>query len=298
MAVLIWDKTGERYFEAGTKKTVLFVMNDNGSYRTGVAWSGVTKISENPDGADATDLWADDIKYATYRAAEKFAGSIEAYQSPDEFGECDGCVELDTGINIGQQSRRAFGLAYETTIGNDVRGFDAGYKLHIVYNATASPSSKDYETINDNPDAGSFSWDFETTPTNVPNNKPTSHIEINSLKADPAVLKRIEDMVFGTVNTDSMLPTPEELITLINTGDRSYRVRLNPAGGTIASGKDINSYSTAATEAITLPTAADVTKTGYTFSGWVEVNDLSTVVTTIPTGSTGDKEYIATWTAE
>lgn len=292
MSVMKWDQIGERYFEAGVKKVALFKM-DNGTYGVGVPWNGVSKISESPDGADNTDLWANDSKYASFRAAEKFGGSIEAYTYPDEWAECDGSAEIATGVTIGMQTRKVFGLAYITTIGNDTEQFDAGYKLHLVYGATTSPSSKDFQTINDNPDAISFSWDFDTTPVDVTGFKPTSHIEISSVKADATALAALEAIIYGSNSAEPRLPLPDEVMALMGTA-ATYPVTLNPVGGTLAAGKDIHTYTTGT--AVALPVAADITKEGYTFSGWVEINDVSTVVTTIPADATGPKSYIATWT--
>ena len=295
MARLLWDQTGERFYEAGVKNVALFVTTA-GAYGAGVAWNGVTKITESPDGADANDLWADDMKYASFRSAEKFNGSIEAYTYPDEWCECDGSANIIPGFSLGQQTRKVFGLVYKTTIGNDVEGFEKGYKLHIVYGATASPSSRDYSTINDNPDAISFSWDFETTPVTVDGYKSTSHLEFDSTKIPSAKMQALEDIIYGSVSADARLPLPAEIITLMTTGVRAYGVKLNAVGGVIDPAKDIKTYVTG-TE-VTLPVAADMTKEGYTFSAWYEVNDLTTSVTKIATTDTGDKEFIATWTAD
>ena len=294
MSKLLWDQTGERFYEAGIKNVALFVTS-GGVYGAGVAWNGVTKITESPDGADANDLWADDMKYASFRSAEKFNGSIEAYTYPDEWQECDGSVNIIPGFSLGQQNRKVFGLVYKTTIGNDVEGFEKGYKLHIVYGATASPSSRDYSTINDNPDAISFSWDFETTPVTVEGYKSTSHLEFDSTKIPSSKMEALEAIVFGDNSHDARLPLPAEVIALMTDGTRIYGVKLNPVGGTLDASKNITTYTTGT--AVTLPVAADITKEGYTFAGWVEVNDVSTVVTTIPDNATGDKEYIATWTS-
>lgn len=293
MAKLLWDQTGERYFEAGVKNVALFV-TDAGVYGTGVAWNGVTKITESPDGADANDLWADDMKYASFRSAEKFNGSIEAYTYPDEWQECDGSANIIPGFSLGQQLRKVFGLVYKTTIGNDVEGFEKGYKLHIVYGATASPSSRDYSTINDNPDAISFSWDFETTPVVVDGYKSTSHLEFDSTKIPAAKMAELEAIVYGDASSDARLPLPAELIALMTDGERIYGVKLNTVGGTLAAGKNITTYTTGT--AVDLPTSSDITKEGYSFTGWVEVNDVTTTVTEIPDTATGDKEYIAKWT--
>lgn len=296
MSKLYWDQTGERFYEAGVKECALYVASGSG-YGKGVAWNGLTKIGESPEGADATDLWANDNKYATFRSVEKFGGSIEAYTYPDEFMACDGSATVIPGFSLGQQSRRLFGLVYKTTVGNDIDGFDKGYKLHIVYGATCSPSSKDYETINDSPDAIKFSWSFETTPVNVSGYKATSYLMFDSTKVPAAKMQALEEILYGTASSDARLPMPDEIVALMSTGAREYAVVLNTVGGELDASKNITSYEGNNAEAIDLPTSDDITKEGYTFAGWVEVSDVSTVVTTIPVGSTGDKEYIATWTS-
>ena len=215
MAVIKWDSTGERFFEMGVKKGVLYPIDNEGNYTKGVAWNGLTSVAETPDGAEATDLYADDIKYASFRSAEKFGGTIEAYMFPDVWYECDGSAELAPGVYLGQQTRKKFGMSYVTQIGNDVQGEDLGYKLHLVYGATASPSERTYESINDSPDAITFSWDFETTPVGVEGHKPTSLITINSLKADPAKLKALEAILYGTESQEPRLPMPDEVYTLM-----------------------------------------------------------------------------------
>lgn len=217
MAKLEWDRTGERYYETGNKKGVLFLMGDSGAYEQGVVWNGLTAVTESPSGAEANDLYADDIKYASLRSAETFGGTIEAYTYPDAFAECDGSAEVKTGVYIGQQKRKAFGFSYVTSVGSDTESdFDKSYKLHIVYNATASPSEKSYQTINDSPDAITFSWEFETTPVNVTGYKPTSVLTINSNKADKAKLKALEDKLYGTESTEATLPSPDEVIAMFN----------------------------------------------------------------------------------
>lgn len=217
MAKLEWDKTGERYYETGNKKGVLFPMGDSGAYEQGVVWNGLTAVTESPSGAEANDLYADDIKYASLRSAETFGGTIEAYTYPDAFAECDGSAEVKTGVYIGQQKRKAFGFSYVTSVGSDTESdFDKSYKLHLVYNATASPSEKSYQTINDSPDAITFSWEFETTPVNVTGHKPTSIITIDSNKADKAKLKALEDKLYGTESTEATLPSPDEVIAMFN----------------------------------------------------------------------------------
>lgn len=215
MSKLVWDKTGERFYEMGTKKGVLYVQGTGGVYETGVAWNGLTAITESPSGAEPTDLYADDIKYATLRSAETFGATIEAYTYPDEFAQCDGSYEIADGVFLGQQSRSAFGLSYVTQVGNDTQtNADDGYKIHIVYGATASPSQKSYATINESPDAITFSWELTTTPVNVEGQNPVSTIVIDSLKASPQFLSKIEDMLYGTEDNEPKLPMPDEIIAL------------------------------------------------------------------------------------
>lgn len=219
---LHWHGTGEKEFEAGVKNVVLYVMNNN-VYGNGVAWNGVTGIDENPGGADITDLYADDEKYASLRAAETFGCTIEAYTYPDEWNECDGNVEAATGVYIGQQTRKAFGLVYVTSIGDDAHpGMDKGYKLHIVYNSTASPSGRSYATINDNPDAISFSWEATSTPVACTGHKSVSTIVIDSTKltsqSGQNALKQLENVLYGTAAasgseaTQPTLPAPDTVL--------------------------------------------------------------------------------------
>ena len=211
---LSWDNSGERLYETGVKNGVLYVQNA-GKYPKGVAWNGLTAVTESPSGAEATPLYADDIKYLELTSEEEFGGTIEAYTYPDEFAECDGSAELATGVKISQQKRKAFGLAYRTTIGNDEDGNDHGYKLHLVYGCKAAPSEKAYATINDSPEAITFSWEFTTTPVAVAGHKPTAHIEIDSTKADPTCLTALEAKLFGTESDDPQLPLPDEVKTLM-----------------------------------------------------------------------------------
>ena len=211
---LSWDKSGERFYETGVKNGVLYVQNA-GAYPKGVAWNGLTAVTESPSGAEATPLYADDIKYLELTSEEEFGGTIEAYTYPDEFAECDGSAELATGVKISQQKRKAFGLVYKTTLGNDEDGNDHGYKLHLVYGCKAAPSEKAYATINDSPEAITFSWEFTTTPVAVTGHKPTAHIEIDSTKADPTCLAALEAKLFGTETDDPKLPLPDEVKTLM-----------------------------------------------------------------------------------
>ena len=216
MAKLTWDKTGERYYETGVKQCALYVQDAAGAYPKGVAWNGITAVTESPSGAEATPLYADDIKYLNLISAEEFGATVEAFTYPDEFAECDGSAELAVGIRIGQQNRKAFGLCYKTTLGNDVAGNDFGYKLHLIYGAKAAPSEKAYATINDSPEAITFSWELTTTPVEVGEGfKPTAHIEIDSTKVDAEKLAAIEAILYGSESEEAKLPLPSELITLL-----------------------------------------------------------------------------------
>ena len=218
MPKLTWDNTGERIFETGIKQGVLYPIQSDGKYTKGVAWNGLTAVTESPSGAEATALYADDIKYLNLLSNEEFGATIEAYTYPDEFAECDGSAELATGVMIGQQKRKTFGLCYRTTIGNDVEGNDYGYKLHLVYGCLAAPSEKSYSTINDNPDAITFSWEVSTTPVNVEGFKPTSQITIDSTKADPTKLAALEAILYGSAETEAKLPLPDEVATTMSAG--------------------------------------------------------------------------------
>ena len=221
MSKLVWDQTGERYYETGVKMGVLYPQSNSGTYPKGVVWNGLTAITESPSGAEATPLYADDVKYLNLYSAEEFGATIEAYTYPDEFAECDGSAELATGVTIGQQNRKAFGLCYRTTIGNDTDGNDHGYKIHIIYGAMASPSEKAYATINDSPEAITFSWEVTTTPVSVSGFKPTASVTIDSTKVDQAKLKQLEAILYGdngsSSTAEARLPLPDEIVTIIGT---------------------------------------------------------------------------------
>lgn len=215
MAKLKWDETGKRLYETGLKKGALYLADDTGAYPKGVAWNGLQKVTENPSGAETTALYADDIKYLELMSAEEFGMTIEAYMYPDEFIECDGSAEPSPGLLIGQQKRKRFGLAYRTVLGNDVANEDYGYKLHLIYGALASPSSKDYETINDSPNAVNFSWEATTTPVSVDGYKPTSTVIIDSTKISKEKLAALEDILYGSADKEARLPLPDEVITIL-----------------------------------------------------------------------------------
>ena len=223
MSKLVWDKTGERYYETGVKNGVLYPIQSDGTYSKGVAWNGLTAVTESPSGAENTPLYADDIKYLNLVSAEEFGATVEAYTYPDEFAECDGSASIADGVMIGQQARKIFGMSYKTTVGNDVDGNSHGYKLHLIYGATASPSEKAYATINDSPEAITFSWEIATTPVNVTGFKPTASLVIDSTKANPTKLASLEEILYGkdptseglTDGVDPRLPLPDEIATIM-----------------------------------------------------------------------------------
>ena len=217
MARLVWDKTGERFYETGVRQGVLYPMVD-GAYPKGVAWNGLTAVTESPSGAESTALYADDIKYLNLRSTEEFGATIEAYTYPKEFEECDGSAELAAGVTIGQQPRKSFGLSYRTALGNDVENENHGYKLHLLYGATASPSEKAYATTSDSPEAITFSWEVTTVPVNVEGFKPTALLTIDSTKVDPAKLAALEDILYGKAEAEARLPLPDEIATLMAQG--------------------------------------------------------------------------------
>ncbi|RGF30173.1 hypothetical protein DW106_03055 [Ruminococcus sp. AM09-18-1] len=215
MSKLKWDQIGERLYETGVDKVVLFPMESTGQYGTGVAWNGISAVNESPSGAEPTALYANNGKYLNLISNEDFAATIEAFTYPDEFEECDGSKEIAPGVVIGQQKRKVFGLAYRTLLGNDVDGNDHGYKLHLVYGCLAAPSENNHSTVNDSPEAGTMSWSVSTTPVEVADAKPTATVTIDSTKADKAKLKKLEDMLYGTEQAESKLPLPAEVITLM-----------------------------------------------------------------------------------
>lgn len=217
MSKLVWDQTGERTYETGVKQGVLYPQAAGGTYPKGVAWNGLTAVTESPSGAEATALYADDIKYLNLMSVEEFGATVEAYTYPDEFAECDGSAEIATGVMIGQQKRKAFGMCYRTSLGNDVDGNDYGYKLHIIYGAMAAPSEKAYATINDSPEAITFSWELTTTPVSVTGFRPTASITIDSTKVDAKKLQALEAVLYGSEDSEARLPLPDEIVTLVGT---------------------------------------------------------------------------------
>lgn len=231
MTRLAWDQTGERTYEQGVDRGVLYIPN-NGVYDDGYAWNGLTAVNETPSGAEATSIFADNIKYLSLQSAEEFGGTIEAYTYPVQFGQCDGTASPETGVTVGQQTRKVFGLAYRTLKGNDVLGADYGYKIHLVYGALAAPSEKAYGTVNDSPEAVNFSWTFTTTPVNVTGLKPSAIMTIDSTLVDPAALENLEDILYGTVGNDPRLPLPDEVISIIAAGAGTMATPTNPTATT------------------------------------------------------------------
>lgn len=214
MSAIVWDESGKRFYETGVDKGVLYVQN-GGAYPLGVAWNGLTAVTESPSGAEPTPLYADNIKYLTLMSVEEFGATVEAYTYPDEFAVCDGSAEAAEGLFLGQQTRSPFGLCYRTLLGNDTDGQEHGYKLHLIYGALAAPSEKSYQTVNDSPEAITFSWELTTTPVAVTGYKPTASLTIDSTKVDAAKLAALEAILYGATSVDPRLPLPNEVITLL-----------------------------------------------------------------------------------
>ena len=215
MAKLVWDEVGKRIYETGVDKGVLYVQDEEGAYGKGVAWNGLTAVNESPSGAEPTPLYADNIKYLELTSKEEYGATIEAYTYPDEFEACDGSAELGAGVVIGQQSRKVFGLCYRTVKGNDVKNNDYGYKIHLVYGCKAKPAQKNYQTINDSPEALTFSWEVSITPVEVEGFKPTATVTIDSTKVTPEKLKAVEDALYGTESVEPKLLLPSEILAIV-----------------------------------------------------------------------------------
>lgn len=215
MSKLVFNGVGDRLFETGVKKGVLYVMGDEGQYEQGVVWNGLTGVTEKPSGAETTNLYADDVKYVVIYGAEEFEATIEAYTYPEEFEQCDGSAVLQEGVNVGQQTRKTFAFCYTTSLGNDTQGQDFGYKIHIIYGCKAKPSEKSYSTINDSPEAVTFSWDVSTVPVPVEGMNPTATVVIDSTRMDKGKLKILEDKLYGTEAAEPTLPLPNEIKELL-----------------------------------------------------------------------------------
>lgn len=218
MTKLVWDAIGKRLYETGVKRPVLYKPNQEGKYVDGVAWNGFTSVNENPSGAESTPLFANDSKYLSLTSSEDFGATIEAYTYPEEFAECDGSATLIKGVRIGQQARKPFGLSYVTTLGNDLLKEEYGYIIHLVYGCMAAPSSRQYETINKDPEAIKLSWELTTTPVAVEGKRPTAHLQLVSTDIEKAKLKKIEDILYGTESEPARMPLPDEIKTILAAG--------------------------------------------------------------------------------
>lgn len=270
MSRVTWDQVGERLYETGVDRGVLYIPDNTGVYNAGYSWNGLVSVTESPSGAEANPQYADNIKYLNLISAEQFGGTLEAFTYPDEFAQCDGTVVPQPGISIGQQNRKTFGLCYRSRLGNDLDGVDHGYKLHLIYGALAAPSEKPYSTINDSPEAVTFSWELTTTPVDVPNYKPTSSMTVDSTKVDATALAQLEDMLYGTAGVDPKLPLPAEVLTLF--------------AGTVTLVTPVAPTYVGATHTITIPTVTGVV---YKINSAVVTGDVviteNTVVTAEPT---------------
>lgn len=269
MTQLSWDTVGERFYETGVDHGVLYLPDAGGAYDTGFAWNGLISVTESPSGAEATPTYADNIKYLNLISAEEFGATIEAYTYPDEFGQCDGTASPTAGVFIGQQRRKTFGLSYRTRVGNDVDATDFGYKLHLIYGALAAPTEKAYTTVNDSPEAITFSWEVSTTPVQVPGFKPSAQLTIDSTKVDPAALATLEAMLYGGVGSDPQLPQPAAVIAIFS--------------GTVIEVTPLAPTYNSTTDVVTIPTVTGVTYkiAGEAVTGTVTITE-DTVVTAVP----------------
>jgi hypothetical protein len=279
MTQLTWDSIGSRFYEAGIDRGVLYLPDGNGNYTNGYAWNGLTKITEKPTGASANPQWADNIKYLNLISTEQFEADIEAFTYPDAFAACDGTSQPEPGVSIGQQPRKLFGLAYRTKVGNDVDGSNHGYKIHVVYNAFATPSQKVYETINDSPKAMAFAWSVTTTPISVPGYQPTATIVIDSTKVSSTALATLEQFLYGTAGTNPSLPQPVDLLALFS--------------GTVTQVAPVAPTYNSTTKVITIPVVTGITYeiNGLAVTGNVTITQ-DTVVNAVP--NTGYKFPLVT----
>lgn len=287
---LQWDQTGERLYETGLDRGVVYPYNaTTNQYDAGVAWNGLTSMNESPSGAEPTDLYADNIKYVTLRSAEDFGATPEAYTYPDAIADLDGTREIARGVRIGQQSRGMFGMSYRSLIGNDTEGNDKGYKIHLIYGATISPSEKSRSTVNDSPEAITFSWELKTTPVTVTGFKPAAHLEVDSTKVGADALAAFEDIIYGTNSTDARLPLPDEVAEIFGGEIVTYTVTFDTDGGSSVADQTVNAGAK-----VTKP--ADPTKADNTFAGWFS-NAAKTKPWNFTTGTVdSDMTLYAKWT--
>lgn len=272
MSKLAWDTVGQRFFETGVDHGVLYIPNDAGVYVNGYAWNGLVTVTESPSGAEANPQYADNIKYLNLVSAEDFGATIEAFTYPDEFAQCDGSATPQAGITIGQQPRKTFGLSYRTRVGNDLVGTEHGYKLHLVYGALAAPSEKAFASINDSPEAITFSWEVTTTPINVEGFKPAASLTIDSTKVDATALQTLEDFLYGTVGTDPSLPLPGAVLAIFS--------------GTVVQVTPTEPTYNSTTKVITIPTVTGVAYyiDGEVVTGTVTITEDTLVVAMPATG--------------
>lgn len=300
MAKIVWDEDGTRLYETGTDRGVLYPKAGT-EYPVGVPWNGLTGVTESPSGADETVLWADNIKYGSMRAAEEFGGTIEAYTYPDEWAECDGSAYVATGVIAGQQIRKSFGMTWRTLIGNDTDGTDYGYKIHLAYGATVSPSERAYATVNDSPEAITFSWEFTTIPVNVGDGfKPTSILTIDSTKADPEALAALENILYGSDSADAKLPLPSEVIELMG-GSKTLSgitITTSPTKMSYTAGESFNRAGMVVTAAYSDSTTKAVTSYTVTPSGVLTTGTTSVTVSYTEGGVTKTATQNITVTAE
>jgi len=268
MTQLTWDETGKRFYETGVDRGVLYIQDSLGAYTGGVAWNGLTAVTESPTGAEANPQYADNIKYLNLISTEEFGATIEAFTYPDEFAQCDGTATPSVGVSVGQQTRKTFGFAYRTKLGNDIAGADYGYKLHLIYGALAAPSEKAYATVNDSPEALTFSWDVTTTPVAVPDLKPTAKLTIDSTKVDATALADLEALIYGTVGVNPVLPLPGDVLDIF-------------ADGLIEAVPTAPSYNSTS-KVITIPTVTGVT---YKIGGVVKTGTVTITANTVVTAS-------------
>ena len=288
---LQWDQTGERLYETGLDRGVVYPFNTaTNQYGKGVAWNGLTSMNESPSGAEATDLYADNMKYVTLRSAEDFGATPEAYTYPDEVADLDGTREIAPGVRVGQQSRGMFGMSYRSLIGNDTEGTEKGYKIHLLYGCTMAPSEKSRSTVNDSPEAITFSWELKTTPVNVTGYKPTAHLEIDTTKVtDPTAVSTFEDILYGDNSNDPRLPLPDEVAEIFGGEAVTYTVTYDTDGGS-----SISPVTVIAGSKLTKPD--DPTKSDNTFAGWYS-NAAKTKAWNFNTGTVdSDMTLYAKWT--
>lgn len=297
MSKLKWDQTGERLYETGVSKGVLYPVS-NGTYGNGVAWNGLTAVNENPSGAEATPLYADNIKYLNLMSAEQFGATIEAYMYPDEFAACNGEAALGTGVSIGQQARSLFGLSYQTKIGSDTDS-EKGYKIHLIYGALAAPSEKAYSTVNDSPEAITFSWEISTTPVEVTGFKPTASLVIDSTKVDSDKLEALEALLYGTNSENATLPLPDQVLSII-TGKKvsSIAITTAPTKTSYTAGDTFDATGMVVTATYDDTTSAAVTNYTVSPSGALSVSDTTVTISYTSGGATKTATQAITVTAE